>query len=119
MICFPVGQHPGHSRGTHGNPGGMVQFWYLFSPRGGGELFSFVHDFAGPRGHIHGICSRFGRRYIALGQSFLAPFYFISMPNFDIMLSVFILPPREGYLSIVLCPLPRGLEWWVDPRGSK
>ena len=27
--------------GTHGSPGGMVQFWYFFFPRGGGELFSF------------------------------------------------------------------------------
>ena len=44
-------------RSTHGNQVGMVQFWYFFLPRGGGE-FSFGNDFAGPRGHTHGICSR-------------------------------------------------------------
>ena len=45
-------------RGTHVNPGGMVQFWYFFTPCGRGELFSFGKNFAGPRGHTHGICSR-------------------------------------------------------------
>ena len=47
----------------------MVQFWYFFLPRGGGE-FSFGNDFTGPRGHNHGICSGFGQRYIALDEIF-------------------------------------------------
>ena len=43
------------------------------------------------------------------------------------MLWVYILPPREGYFSLILCPLPRGLEWFLFvtknnsprcPRGS-
>ena len=76
-------------RGTQGNGTVLV---FLFSPRGG-ELFSFGNEFAGPRDHTHEICSSFGQRYIAQDQSFLVPFYFISMPNFNIMLWVFILPP--------------------------
>ena len=35
----------------------MVQFWYFFFPRGGGDL-QFWNNFAGPPGHTHGICSR-------------------------------------------------------------
>ena len=49
-ICFPEGRPPGH-------PGGDGTVLVLFS-RDGGELFSFGNDFAGPRGHTHGICSR-------------------------------------------------------------
>ena len=60
-------------RDTHWNPGGMVQFWCFFFPRGGGE-FSFGNDFAGPREQTHGICSSFGQRYIALDQNIFAPF---------------------------------------------
>ena len=60
----------GQPQGTHGNPGEMERCWYFFFPHGAGELFSFGIIFAGPRGHTHGICSSFGRRYIALDQSF-------------------------------------------------
>ena len=90
--------------GTHANPGGNgTVLVFLFSQRGG-ELFSFGNDFAGPRGHTHGICLSFGQRYIALDQSFLAPFYFLSMPNFDIMLWVFIPLPKEGLFVINFMP---------------
>ena len=53
-----MGRPPGHPRGIHENPGGMVQFWYFFFPRGWGVLFSFGNDFAGSWGHTHGICSK-------------------------------------------------------------
>ena len=36
---------PGEPTGTQGE---WYSFWYLFFPRGGGELFSFGNDFAGP-----------------------------------------------------------------------
>ena len=96
---------PGHPRGAHGNPGRMVQFWYFFfrQGRGGGQLFSFGDIFARPRGHTQGICLSIGQWYIALDLSFFAPFYFISMPNFMLW----------GYLSLILCPLPRGCEWFL------
>ena len=46
---------PGADPGdTHGNPGTVMVF--LFCPRGG-ELRSFENEFAGPRGHTHGIWS--------------------------------------------------------------
>ena len=58
------------------------------------------------------LCSSFGQRYIALDQRFfLVPFYFISMPNFDIMLWVFIIPLGKGYLSLILCPFTQG--FWM------
>ena len=41
-----------------GTQGAVAQFCYFFFPREGEELFSFGNDFAGPRGHTHGICSR-------------------------------------------------------------
>jgi len=50
--------HLSFAPGIRRNLGRMVQFWYFFFPCGGGELFSFRNDFAGPRGHTHGICSR-------------------------------------------------------------
>ena len=96
-------------RDTHGNPVGMAQFWYFFFLPGGGELFCFGNDFAGLRGRTHGICSTFGQWYIDLDESFFAPFYFISVPNFDIMLWVFILPPREGIFVINFMPFTQGL----------
>ena len=43
---------------THGNPGGMVQFWYIFFPLKGGEFLSFGNDFTGLWGHTHGIFLR-------------------------------------------------------------
>ena len=41
---------------TPGNPEEIVEFWYFFFPREGGEWFSFGDDFSVPRGHTHGIC---------------------------------------------------------------
>ena len=76
IICLLVGRPLRHPWGTHGNPGAMVQFWYFFFSRRGWELFSFGNDFAGPRGHSHGICTGFGQRNIALDQSFLS-FWFL------------------------------------------
>ena len=52
---LPRGSIPGT---PPGNPRGSVQFWYFFFPRGHGELFICGKDFAGSRGHTHGICSR-------------------------------------------------------------
>ena len=121
-------------------------------------MFCFGNDFAGPRRHTHEICSSFGQRYIALDQSFTAPFYFIFH---SVLLSRnvwFVCPPEpccyeeichvincwkrpisivccgcsyfplgEGYLSLILYPLPRGFEWFLfvtknyspgEPRGS-
>ena len=76
---LPCGSTPGGPTGTQG---GMVQFWYLLFPCGGGQLFSFGNDFAGPQRQTHGICSCFGQQYIALDRSFFTPLYFISIPNF-------------------------------------
>ena len=72
------------------------------------------------------ICSTFGQCYIALDQSVFVPFYFISVPNCDIMFWVFILPLLgKGYLSFILCPLlnPGALNGFcllgkTIPRGS-
>ena len=66
MICFPLGQPPGHPQGTLRNLVGMVQLWYFFYHRGGEELLRFEKDFAGPPGHTHGTCSSPGPRFIAL-----------------------------------------------------
>jgi len=61
--------------------------------------------------HTHGICSSSGQRYIAVDQGFFAPFYFISMTNFYILLWVFIIPPRERLFVINVTPVTQGL--WV------
>ena len=106
---LPRGLNPRKPWGTHGNPGGMVQFWHFFFPRGGGELFSLGNDFTAPQGNTHGICSTFGQQHIALDQSFFTPFYFISMPNFDMMLWVFILLPKEGRFFINFMPFTQRL----------
>ena len=96
-----------------GEPMGIQGEWHSFGIsfflRGGGELFCFGNDFAGSWGHTHGIYSTFDQWYIALDQSFFAPFYFISVPNFDIMLWVFIFPPREGLCVINFTPFTQGL----------
>ena len=117
VICFPVGRSPGHPQETHGNPGGMVQFGY----------------FPAPQGHTHGICSNFAQRYISLDQSFFGPFYFISVPKFDTVSHVSLLPRRQGLFVINFMPftqrllmvfvchkktIPQGYPM-VDPRGSK
>ena len=57
-LCGSYIMHLSFAPGTPRNLGRMVQFWYFFFPCGGGELLSFGNDFAGPRGHTHGICSR-------------------------------------------------------------
>ena len=104
-----------NSRGTHWNPGEWYSFGICFFPCRGGQLFSFGNDFTGPWGHTHDICSSFGQWYIALDQSFFMPFYFILMiPNyFNIMLWVFILPPKEGLFVINFMPFPKGFEQFL------
>ena len=88
---------------THG---GMVQFWHFFFPAGEGSCLVLETT-----SQNLWVCSSFGQRYIALDQRFfLVPFYFISMPNFDIMLWVFIIPLGKGYLSLILCPFTQGLS---------
>ena len=74
---------------TPGTQGEWYSFGISFFPHEGGELFSFGNDFAGPRAHTHG------------------------MPNFDIMLWVFILPPWEGLFVVNFIPLPRAFEWFL------
>ena len=46
---------PGEPTGTQGE---WHSFGIYFFPCGGEDLFSFGNDFAGPRGHTDGICSR-------------------------------------------------------------
>ena len=58
IICFPVGRPLGHPRGTHGNPWGIVQFWYFFFPAGEGsclalEMTSLNHGDI-PTGFVRG-----------------------------------------------------------------
>ena len=99
MLCtyhlLPHGSTPGTPLGKPQEPRGNSTVLVFLFPCRGGELFGFGNDFPGPQDHTHGICSSFGQWYIALDQGFFfAPFYFIFMPNFDIMLWVFILPPK-------------------------
>lgn len=81
---------------TPGNLRGNRTVLVFFS-RGGGKLFSFGKDFAGPLGHTHGICCSLGQRYIAPDQSFF--------------------PLGKGYLSLILSPLPRKTIPWGYPGG--
>ena len=71
-------------------------------------MFSFGNDLAGPQEYTHESCSNFGKRYIGLNQSLFAPFYFTLMPNFDIMMWLFIdISPKvilyQGALNDFVC----------------
>ena len=48
-------ESPENPREPRGNGTVLV---FIFFPCGGGDLFSFGNDLAGPWGHTHGICSR-------------------------------------------------------------
>ena len=97
-----MGQPLGHPRGTHGE---WHSFGISFFPAGEGSCLVLETT-----SQNLWVCSSFGQRYIALDQRFfLVPFYFISMPNFDFMLWVFIIPLGKGYLSLILCPFTQGL----------
>lgn len=98
---LPLASPPGEPMDTKGE---WYSFGINFFPRRGGEFYSFGNNFSGSRGRTHGICLSFG-----LQQSFSAPCYFISMPNFDIMLWAFILPPRKVLFVIIFMPLTQGL----------
>ena len=98
-----------NARDTPGNPRGMVQFWHFSFPRGVGKSFSLD-----PTSLDHGAMHTGFVRVLVSGISlqtkvFFAPIYFISMPNVDIMLLVFILPPREGLFVINFIPFTQGL----------
>ena len=67
-------------------------------------MFSFENDFAWPRRHTQGICSGFGQRHMALGQSFSRHLNSISMPNCGC--SYF--PLGRDYLSLILKKCTRG-----------
>ena len=102
----PVGQ----PLGTHGE---WYSFGISFYPAGEGSCLVLETT-----SQNLWVCSSFGQRYIALDQRFfLVPFYFISMPNFDIMLWVFIIPLGKGYLSLILCPFTQGL--WMAFVGHE
>ena len=141
--CFPCGKlfpfctyHLLTHGSTPGEPTGTQKKWYRFDisffPHGRGELLSFGNDFAGPRGHTHGICSSFGQRYIALGQSFSRHFMSFRCQILILCCGCTYFPLAKGYLSLNWCPLPRCFEgfcfsrksipWsvqWVDSWGSK
>ena len=97
-LLLPHGSTSGEPTGTQGK---WCRFDISFFPHGRGELLSFGNDFAGPRRQTQEIWENFGSRYITLDQRFFAPFYFMSMSNFNIILRVFIRPPRS-YLSFIL-----------------
>ena len=102
----PVGQ----PLGTHGE---WYSFGISFYPAGEGSCLVLETT-----SQNLWVCSSFGQRYIALDQRFfLVSFYFISMPNFDIMLWVFIIPLGKGYLSLILCPFTQGL--WMAFVGHE
>ena len=83
----------------------MVQFGHFFFPVGRGSCL-VLENTSQDYGNIP-----IGFIWVSSRPSFFAPFYFISMPNFDIVLRLFVLSPREGlYFSLILCPLPRGFE---------
>ena len=120
--CFPCGKlfpfctyHLLTHGSTPGEPTGTQKKWYRFDisffPHGRGELLSFGNDFAGPRGHTYEIWESFGSPYIALDQRFFVQFYFISMSNFNIILRVFIRPPRKE-LFVIHFILHGGFEWF-------
>ena len=106
ISCFPVGQSLEDSRE-------VVQFWYFFFPYGGGEFL--VLETTGPRGHTHGICS--GLKWPTVHRSrpkFLGAISF----RFNVRLLYHVVGvhtfPREGiFLSLILCPLLRGFEWFL------
>ena len=62
QLLLPRGSTPGHLLGTHGE---WHSLGISFFPLGEGRFFSFGNDFAGSRGHTHGICSTFAHWYIA------------------------------------------------------
>ena len=101
IIYFLMGRPLGHPEGTHGNSGEIVKFFKFYFSRG--ELFSFGNDFAGPRGHTHWIGSSFGQQCIAFSRH-----YFIS-----ICCGCSYFPLGKGFLLFILCPLPRGFEWFL------
>ena len=62
---LPRGSTPGTPLGEPtGTQVGRYSFGISFFSCEGGELFSFGNDFAGPRGHTHGICSRLCDRQV-------------------------------------------------------
>ena len=90
MHLSTTGTPPGNPRKPRRN--GTVRA-FLF-PRGGGKLLlleTTSQDYGNiPTGFIQ-VSSR---------PSFFAPFYFILMSNFDIVLRLFVLSPREGLFFI-------------------
>ena len=68
---LPAGRSPGNRLEPKG---AWYSFGLSFFPSGESKLFTIGNDFAGPRGHTHGIWSSFSQRYIALNQSFFGSF---------------------------------------------
>ena len=110
----------GETTGTQGNGTVLV---FFFPCEGGVQLFSLNgNNFAElwellPTGLVWVLISGI----IPPDQYFFVPFYFISMPDFNIICcgcSCFLL--GKGYLSLILCPLPSGFGWLlvVSKRNS-
>ena len=106
IIYFPMGRPLGRRQKKQGE---WYNFGISFFLAWDGSYLVLELERLRPRGHIHEIYSSFVQWYIALDQSFFAPIYFILMPHFDIMLWVFIVPPREGLFVINFMPFTHGV----------
>ena len=111
MHLSTTGTPPGNSREPRKN--GTVRA-FLF-PRGGGKLLlleTTSQDYGNiPTGFIR-VSSR---------PSFFAPFYFILMSNFDILLRLFVLSPREGlfFINFMSFTDGHGLVFLVCGKNTK
>ena len=125
ISCFPVGRPPGQPRRTHGNPGGIVQFVISFFPAGKGSCLvletTYLYHRDIPPGFVCVLVS---------GISLLTKVFVRHFISFRCQASILCcqcsyFPLRRGCLSFVLCPLPRGFEWFLfvtknnSPRVSR
>ena len=111
MHLSTTGTPPGNPREPRRN--GTVKA-FLF-PRGGGKLLvleTTSQDYGNiPTGFIR-VSSR---------PSFFVPFYFISMSNFDIVLRLFVLSPREGlfFINFMSFTEGHGMFFWFVGKTRK
>jgi len=109
---------------------GKWYFWYFFFPTRGWTFLvlqkaSLDHRVV-PTGFVRVLGSSI---YIALDQDFSRLFTSSGCQTSILYCGCSYFPLGRGYLSLILCSLPRGFEWFlfvtknnspgVDPRGGK
>jgi len=99
IIYFPMGRPLGHPQGTQGE-------WYNFGISFflAGDLKTTSTKGTYPR-NLFEFCSVVYRSR----PKFFRANFFILIPHFDIMLWVFIVPPREGLFVVNFMPFTQGV----------